>query len=101
MLDTAARHHCTYKNVVLGSDAAVAIVAHKIDFSILFYSDVIQAKAEGISLGGFSPQKYGMPQNYGPVVLGNNSFLASHKSIAKVFRPSRGERLRATCRSTQ
>ena len=85
MLDTAAGHHCAYKNVVLGSDAAVAIAAHKIDFSILFYSDVIQAKAEGISLGGFSPQKYGMPQNYGPVVLGNDSFLAAHKAVAKAF----------------
>ena len=85
MLDTAAGHRCSYKNLVLGTAASQAIAAKRIDFSILFFSDVIEAKAQGINLATFSPQNYGMPQNYGPLVLGNNSFLKSNPAAAKAF----------------
>lgn len=75
-----------FKVVTLATASYQAVESGHAQSSLFYdYSDTIQAKLAGAHLRYFSFEKYGIPNQYGPVFIVNNSFLAHHPTIVRGF----------------
>jgi len=74
------------KIVVLGTASYQEVYSGKVDAALFFYySDAVQAQLAGKPIRYFRFRDYGLPDQYGPVVVANNSFLHSNPKVAAAF----------------
>jgi ABC-type nitrate/sulfonate/bicarbonate transport system substrate-binding protein len=72
--------------VILGTASYSELEAHRVSSAYFYtYSDVVQAEEAGVHLRLFLPRDYGVPDQYGPTVVVNNSYLSSHRALAQKF----------------
>jgi ABC-type nitrate/sulfonate/bicarbonate transport system substrate-binding protein len=77
---------CTVTSIVLGSSAYQAVESKRVGFSAFFFSDVIQAEVEQhAKLRLFNMTKYGVPNQYAALILGNDAWLKANPKLAKKF----------------
>jgi len=78
--------NCPINVITLGSSAYQALESGKVNFSLFFFSDIIQAEEQQHAhLRWFQPRAYGIPDQYAAVFIGNNAWLNSHPTQARAF----------------